>query len=129
MRRDRAYTFCIVYSITKIIINKWRLFCLLLIGHVNETSRANLLYRFPGDIHTPHVATPRRAKNTVQFLKDCISTGRNERKKLQRKLTAAENKVRTLKGVINRLHADGFLSPTVREKIFVSFDGVCFMEE
>lgn len=75
--------------------------------------------RYVGDISTPHLETPRRAKYAMSIAKTKISSQQKQIKTLQTRLLRMQRKVRNLKGVINRLKSERKLTNENLDRIEV----------
>lgn len=85
-----------------------------------------LFPRYPGDIRTPHVATPRRAKWCVDMAKRCINDQKNRIESLQQQLRRARKKIRTLEDVVTKLQEDRLVNGDMKETLLVNKCSNCF---
>lgn len=76
--------------------------------------------RYPGDIRTPHLSTPRRARSSVNLLKETIAKQQREKKLLSQKLRRAEKTIQNLNGLIAHLKQSNLISEGLNAHLHVS---------
>lgn len=75
--------------------------------------------RYLGEVRSPHVATPRRAKRCINLAKHRIMVLSNKVKLLRQKNRRLLKKVGTLEDLINHLKNRNFLSENTAESLMV----------
>ena len=75
--------------------------------------------RYPGDISTPHFATPRSAKKSVILLKRVIAKQRSEIDTLRRKVCRRDVQVRNLHHAVDLSKKQNSLSESDAEQLMV----------
>lgn len=80
----------------------------------------NLPYpRYPNDICTPHLSTPRRAKRCLQLTRDVIAKQRQQMKLTKQQLQRARKKIKSLEDIIEHLHKECQLTEDMKESLMV----------
>jgi len=75
--------------------------------------------RYIGDIRTPHLATPRRAKRALNLAKLIIKKQRRKILTLQQKTARMKNRVKTMKELIDHLKKKDFISENAVDHLMV----------
>lgn len=79
--------------------------------------------RYIGDVHTPHLATSRRAKKCWTMAKEKLSSQKKTISQLREKLRQSIKKVTTLQDTIILLRERKLISDTTMDDLLVSFLG------
>lgn len=82
-------------------------------------TKAKCRLRFVGDIRTPHLATPRRARKALDLAKKTIALQRRKIKTLQRSRNRSVNRIKTMKSLIKYLKDKNFISEEAAENLEV----------
>lgn len=75
--------------------------------------------RYIGDLGSPHVATPRRAKKTLQFVKEVVKKKNKQVKLLQQQNRRFIKKIRTLKMLLEHLKDKSLITDEAQDTILV----------
>lgn len=77
--------------------------------------------RYPGDIHTPQLETPRRRSISIQVLRKHIANHQQKKiNELNQKLRRAQKKIQTLTGVLQHLRSRGMVSQQLNDTLLVN---------
>lgn len=75
--------------------------------------------RYPQDIHTPHLATPKSAKRSIQITQNYIQKQKTQIALLQQKLRQAQRKINNLQEMVTKLRADNMFNADTEEILMV----------
>lgn len=83
-------------------------------------SHPELMYRYAGDIGTPHAETPRRALRGIRILRSTVEQERSSKKIVLQKLRRAQHKIDNLNGVIEELRNSNLISESLHRNMMVT---------
>lgn len=97
---------------------------LLFAGVGRDGSRANyagrlIFPRYPNDIRTPHLSSPRSAKRCLQITKDVIAKQKYELVLTKQQLRRATKKIKNLEQIITHLRDQALLNEDMKESLMV----------
>lgn len=113
-----TFPFVILHLIYKAIF----IICILLSArrqHSVSGVKAYHIPRYPGDMKSPHVSTPRRAKRCLEITKTYIRQQKRRLSSTQQQLRQAKQRIKTLEDIISNLRDRRLITEDITEKLMV----------